>query len=113
VRALTGRAPLRPVRITPCPPVPRLAARRDHLVVCGDDALAVRVIEELTTTYGEDVTVLLRSREAGEGPQIARMPRVRIIERAELDASAFTAAGVQSARYLALLRQWVNPVHWV
>src|SRR5207253_5806938 len=28
-----------------------------------------------------------------------------IIERAELDASAFTAAGVQSARSLALLRQ--------
>ena len=87
------------------PPVPRLAARRDHLVVCGDDALAVRVIEELTTTYGEDVTVLLRSREAGHGPRIARMPRVRIIERAELDASAFTAAGVESARSLALLRQ--------
>jgi Trk K+ transport system NAD-binding subunit len=87
------------------PPVPRFAARRDHLVVCGDDALAVRVIEELITTYGEDVTVLLRSREAGQGPRIARMPRVRIIERAELDTSAFTAAGVQSARSLALLRQ--------
>ena len=87
------------------PPVPRLAARRDHLVVCGDDALAARVIEELTTTYDEDVTVLLRSREAGYGPRIARLPRVRIIERAELDHSAFTAAGVQSARSLALLRQ--------
>ena len=88
------------------PPVPRLAARRrDHLVVCGDDALTARVVEELTTTYGEDVTVLLRSREAGYGPRIARLPRVRIIERAELDHSAFTAAGVQSARSLALLRQ--------
>jgi Trk K+ transport system NAD-binding subunit len=87
------------------PPVPRLAARRDHLVVCGDDPLAARVVEELTTTYGEEVTVLLRSREAGQGPRIARMPRVRIIERAELDAGAFTAAGVQSARSLALLRQ--------
>jgi Trk K+ transport system NAD-binding subunit len=73
--------------------------------VCGDDALAARVAEELTTTYGEDVTVLLRSREAGYGPRIARLPRVRIIERAELDNSAFTAAGVQSARALALLRQ--------
>jgi Trk K+ transport system NAD-binding subunit len=87
------------------PPVPRLAARRDHLVVCGDDALAARVVEELTTTYGEEVTVLLRSREAGHGPRISRMPRVRIIERAELDAGAFTAAGVASARSLALLRQ--------
>ena len=87
------------------PPLPRLAARRDHLVVCGDDALAARVIEELSTTYGEDVTVLLRSREHGQGPRIARLPRVRIIERAELDADAFTAAQVQSARSLALLRQ--------
>ena len=87
------------------PPLSRLAARRDHLVVCGDDALAARVIEELTTTYGEEVTVLLRSREQGQGPRIARLPRVRIIERAELDADAFTAAQVQSARSLALLRQ--------
>jgi Trk K+ transport system NAD-binding subunit len=87
------------------PPLSRLAARRDHLVVCGDDALAARVIEELTTTYGEEVTVLLRFRDQGQGPRIARLPRVRIIERAELDADAFTAAQVQSARSLALLRQ--------
>ena len=87
------------------PALSRLAARRDHLVVCGDDTLAARVIEELTTTYGEEVTVLLRSREQDQGPRIARLPKVRIIERADLDASAFTAAGVQSARSLALLRQ--------
>ena len=73
--------------------------------MCGDDALAARVIEELATTYGEEVTVLLRSREQGQGPRIARLPQVRIIERAELDADAFTAAQVQSARSLALLRQ--------
>jgi Trk K+ transport system NAD-binding subunit len=73
--------------------------------VCGDDALAARVVEELTTTYDEEVTVLLRSKDAGQGPRIARLPKVRVIERAELDAAAFTAAGVQSARSLALLRQ--------
>jgi Trk K+ transport system NAD-binding subunit len=82
-----------------------LAARRDHLVVCGDDALAARVVEELATTYGKEVTVLLRSRDQGQGPRIARLPRVRIIERADLDADALTAAGVPSARSLALLRQ--------
>jgi hypothetical protein len=87
------------------PPLSRLAARRDHLVVCGDDPLAARVIEELTTTYGEEVTVLPRSREQGQGPRIARLPKVRIIERVELDTSAFTAAQVQPARSLALLRQ--------
>jgi Trk K+ transport system NAD-binding subunit len=87
------------------PPLPRLAARRDHLIVCGEDALACRVIEELTTTYGESVTVLLRSRSQGQAARIARLPRVRIIEQAELDDAAFTAAQVQSARALALLRQ--------
>ncbi len=87
------------------PPLSRVTVRRDHLVVCGEDALAARVIEELTTTYGEGVTVLLRSRDQGQGPRIARLPQVRIIERAELDDDAFTAAQVQSARALALLRQ--------
>jgi Trk K+ transport system NAD-binding subunit len=85
--------------------VPRFVPRHDHLIVCGDDALAGRVVEELTTTYGMDVTVLLRSRDQGQGPRIARLPRVRIIERAELDEAAFTAAQVQSARALALLQQ--------
>lgn len=80
-------------------------ARRDHLIVCGEDALAARVIEELTTRYGEPVTVLLRSRDSGHGPQIARLPRVRVIERAGLDGDAFTAAQVQTARGMALLRQ--------
>jgi Trk K+ transport system NAD-binding subunit len=87
------------------PPVTRAGTRRDHLIVCGEDALAARVAEELTSRYGEPVTVLLRSRETGHGPQIARLPRVRVIERAELDGDAFTAAQVQTARALALLRQ--------
>jgi Trk K+ transport system NAD-binding subunit len=86
------------------PPLSRLAARRDHLVVCGENTLAARVIQELTTTYDEQVTVLLRSREQDQGPRITSLPKVRIIERADLDADAFTAAGVQSARALALLR---------
>ena len=86
-------------------PVPPVAARRGHLIVCGEDALACRVIEELTTRYGESVTVVLRSRDHGLGPQIAGLPGVRVIERAELDDDAFTAAQVRSASALALLRQ--------
>jgi hypothetical protein len=90
------------------PPVPRLAVhppRRDHLVVSGEDALAYRVIVELTTTYGEPVTALIRPASQGHGPRIAALPRVRVIERAELNGEAFGAAHVQSARALALLRQ--------
>jgi Trk K+ transport system NAD-binding subunit len=86
-------------------PVPRVGGRRDNLIVCGEDPLACRVIEELTTTYGESVTVLLRSQDQGQGPRIAGLPRVRVLERAELNDDAFTVARVQSARALALLRQ--------
>jgi Trk K+ transport system NAD-binding subunit len=87
------------------PPVPLVAARRDHLVVCGEDALACRVAEELATRYGQSVTVLLPSQSQGYGPRIAALPRVRVIERAELSSDAFRAARIQSAQALALLGQ--------
>ncbi len=87
------------------PPVPLAAARRGQLVVCGEDALACRVIEELATRYDQPVTVLLRSQSQGYGPRIAALPRVRVIERAELTADAFSSARVQSAHALALLGQ--------
>ncbi|HEV2452576.1 MAG TPA: NAD-binding protein [Streptosporangiaceae bacterium] len=83
----------------------RRSPHRDHLVVCGDDALAVRTVEELTTRYSEYVTVILSSRQAGHGPQMARLPGVRVIERDELSSDAFHDAHVESARALALLRQ--------
>jgi Trk K+ transport system NAD-binding subunit len=86
------------------PPVPRrLTQHRDHLIVCGDDALAYRTVDELTTNYGERVTVLLASAERGYGRRIAALPGVRVLERPELDGSAFTAAQVASARALALM----------
>ncbi|HEY7432162.1 MAG TPA: NAD-binding protein, partial [Streptosporangiaceae bacterium] len=87
------------------PAMPRRTSRRDHLIVCGDNSLATRVIEELATTYGQQVTVLLRARAGGQAPKYAALPRVRVIERPELDSDAFAAAGVQSARSLALLGQ--------
>ncbi len=76
-----------------------------HLVVCGDDALTLRVVEELTIRYGEDVTVILPSAASGHGPRIARLPGVRVVEHAELDHEAFLQAGLGSARALAVLRQ--------
>ena len=84
---------------------PRIGAGRDHLVVCGDDALASRMVEELTVRYGERVTVILPSAQREHGPIMARLPGVRIIERADLDHQAFLAADLPSARALALLRQ--------
>ena len=87
-------------------PVPRrLNHYRDHLIVCGDDALALRIVEELTARYGEQVTVIVPSRERSHVARISRLPGVRVIERAELDSGAFADAQVQSARALALLSQ--------
>jgi Trk K+ transport system NAD-binding subunit len=84
---------------------PRSGAGHDHLVVCGDDALALRTVEELTVRYGEQVTVILPSAARGHGPRIAQLPGVRIIERGDLDHQAFLDAGLPSARALALLNQ--------
>jgi Trk K+ transport system NAD-binding subunit len=84
---------------------PPVRGGRDHLVVCGDDALTLRMVEELTVRYGEDVTVIMPSARHNHGLMIARLPGVRIIERAEVDDQALIAAGVPTARALALLRQ--------
>ena len=87
------------------PPGRRPRARRDHLVVCGGDSLAFRLVEELTVRYGERVTVILPAADRGYGPQLARLPGVRIIERAEPDRQALLEADLGGARGLALLAQ--------
>jgi Trk K+ transport system NAD-binding subunit len=73
--------------------------------VCGDDRLALRIVEELTVRYGEEVTVILPSAQQGQGPRIARLPQVRLVERAELGHQAFLAAGLRTARAVALVSQ--------
>jgi Trk K+ transport system NAD-binding subunit len=63
------------------------------------------MVEELSVRYGEHVTVIVPSAQAGHAPIMARLPGVRLIERADLDHQAFLAADLPSARALALLRQ--------
>src|SRR5580698_3580450 len=63
------------------------------------------MVEELTVRYGEEVTVILPSARGRDGLMMARLPGVRLIERAGLDDQAFIAAGVPAARALGLLRQ--------
>src|SRR5450755_1225477 len=87
------------------PPVTRFRASEGHLLIYGDDKLAHRVARELTTRYRERVTVILPSKRHGHGPQIDRLPGVRVLERDELTSQAFTDAQITSARALALLRQ--------
>ena len=88
------------------PALSRRADRRgDHLIVCGDGPLSYRITEELTSRYGERVTVILPSRRRNHGPQISALAGVRVLEYPELSSQAFTDAGVQSARALAVLWQ--------
>jgi Trk K+ transport system NAD-binding subunit len=88
------------------PALPRRADRRgDHLIVCGDGPLSYRVTEELTSRYGERVTVILPSRRRNYGPQISALAGVRVLEHPELSSQAFTDADVQSARALAVIWQ--------
>ena len=88
------------------PALPQRADRRgDHLIVCGDGPLSYRITEELTSRYGEQVTVILPDRRHNHGPQISALPRVRVLEHPELSSQAFTDADVQSARALAVVWQ--------
>jgi Trk K+ transport system NAD-binding subunit len=83
----------------------RADRRGDHFIVCGDGPLAYRITAELSTRYGEQVTVLVPSRKRRYGPQIGALPHVRVLEHPELSIEAFTDAGVQSARALAIVWQ--------
>lgn len=86
------------------PTVPRLLSPvRGRLVVCGDTPLALRLADELSTRYGQDVTVILPSKKRNYGPHIARLPRVRVYEAPDLDDAAFLAVQAQSARAVALV----------
>jgi Trk K+ transport system NAD-binding subunit len=88
------------------PALPQRADRlSDHLIVCGDGPLAYRITEELTSRYGEQVTVILPSALRKHGPQISALPGVQVLEHPELSSQAFTDAGVQAARALAVLWQ--------
>jgi Trk K+ transport system NAD-binding subunit len=83
----------------------RISPIGNHFVVCGDNSLAYRITQELTSRYGKAVTVILPSQREKSGPLIAALPGVTVLERSELTSEAFTDAGVQSASALALAWQ--------
>ncbi len=79
--------------------------RSPHLIVCGDTPLAYRLVEELVTRIGDEVTVILPSAKRKQGPRIAALPKVRVVEAAELNEGAFRAARVEQASAVALVSQ--------
>jgi Trk K+ transport system NAD-binding subunit len=86
------------------PSIPRRRrSLRGHLVICGDTPLAFRIADELATRYLQNVTVILPSKKRNHGPQIARLPRVRVHEAAELTDETFRDVNAQAARAVALV----------
>ncbi len=77
----------------------------DHVILCGANALASRMAEELTARYGLAVVAIVPSAASSHGARMAAMPGVRVLERGELAEEAFLAAGLPAARGLAILHQ--------
>jgi Trk K+ transport system NAD-binding subunit len=80
-------------------------AQPRRFVVCGDNPLAVRLVDELVTQYDGVVTVLVASARANWAPQIAQVPGVEMVEADRLDVAAFDRAGLAEAAALALVAQ--------
>jgi len=76
-----------------------------RFVICGDDTLAYRLADELVNRHKGHVTVIMRSREHGYGPRIAKLDGIRIIEADRPDADAFADADLEEADALALVQR--------
>jgi Trk K+ transport system NAD-binding subunit len=75
----------------------------DHVIICGANALASRMAEELTARYGLTVTAIVPPGESESAARMRAMPGVRLLERSRLDRDAFAEAGLPDARGLAIL----------
>ena len=79
-----------------------------RLIVCGDDPLTHRLIEELVSRYGVEVTAILPSKRRHHGPQIATLlgrNGGRVVESDRLDVETFRQAGAATADALAIVKQ--------
>ncbi|HEY2674653.1 MAG TPA: NAD-binding protein [Rugosimonospora sp.] len=78
---------------------------RHRFVVCGDNALALRLADELVVRHGASVTVILPSRTQYQGPSLAALPGVHIVEASRPTAEAYASADLADATALALVSQ--------
>ncbi|GAA0710513.1 NAD-binding protein [Dactylosporangium roseum] len=87
---------------------PPLRAPAKRVVVCGDDPLAHRLIEDLIEQYGVQVTAIMPSVRRRHGPEIARLLADhggRVVEAERPDTDAFVRADLAGADALALVKQ--------
>jgi len=106
---LHGNRPVRPTKLGFVPPQPGEdpldGELTDHVIVCGANALASRMAEELTARYGLTVAAIVPSLADGHSARMAAMPGVHVLEHAELTSEALLAANLPAARGLAILHQ--------
>jgi Trk K+ transport system NAD-binding subunit len=76
-----------------------------HYIVCGDDPLTYRVVEELAGRYGRRVVVVLRSRRRNQGPELKKLAGVELVEADRIDADAFRRAEIDRAEAVAIVQQ--------
>jgi len=79
--------------------------RKPRFIVCGDNALAYRLVQELATAVGDEVTVILPSIAGNHGPRLVALAKAQVIEAGELSEAVFRAAGAEQASAVALVSQ--------
>jgi len=83
----------------------RDGALRRRFVVCGDNPMALRLIDELVTQYEAHVAVILPSTQENWAPEICRVPGIEVVVSDRLDAGAFARARLPEAAAVALVDQ--------
>jgi Trk K+ transport system NAD-binding subunit len=76
-----------------------------RFVVCGDNPLAYRLVDELVHQYDGHVTVILPDARANWAPKICDVPGVTVVESDRLDEHAFRRAELEHAAALAIVEQ--------
>lgn len=77
---------------------------RPHYIVCGQDALAFHLVNELLKEPVR-VTVIVPSRRRLDGPDIRAIRGIRLLKADRPDEDTFRAAGLTGASGLALMHQ--------
>ncbi len=74
-------------------------------IVCGDNPLALRLAEMLTTQYERPVVAVVKPGSTRWSAGIRELPDVRVVTAGQLDRATFIAAGVREADALAFVDQ--------
>jgi Trk K+ transport system NAD-binding subunit len=82
----------------------RTGAAGPHYVVCGDNPLAYRLVQELLLAAADArVTVVVPPRRRRTAGDVAEIPGARVLTAERLDSGVFRSAGLEAADALALM----------